>query len=453
MTEKELLVLVVDDEESLREILSMRVESWGYRACSAATAGEAEELIRERDPDVVLADLVLPDKSGLELLEGLTGRDDRRQVILMTAHGSVDRAVDAMKAGAMDFLTKPLDADKVRSLLDAAAEEVELQGRARELEDSLEEEAGLGPMVGASDRMSELFETVQVLAESDASAFVTGESGTGKELVARTVHGLSARAEKPFVAVNASAIPEGLIESELFGHEEGAFTGATDSRRGCFEQADGGTLLLDEITEMPLDLQPKLLRVLEEESARRVGGEEEISFDVRILAATNRDPAEAVQEGDLREDLFYRLNVFRVSVPPLRQRLDDLPLLAQHFVRTFNDKHGTKVRGLRPETLELLADYPWPGNVRELRNVVERATIVAESGWIDPGDLPPYVAEGRDGAEPRLEIPVGTSIEDAERELILRTLEHVDHNKAEAARRLGVDPKTVRNKLKRYGKM
>lgn len=453
MAGKDLLVLVVDDEESLREVLSMRVESWGYRTCTAATAEEAEELIREDDPDVVLADVVLPDKSGLELLEGLTGRDDRRQIVLMTAHGSVDRAVDAMKAGAMDFLTKPLDADKVRSLLEAAAEEVELQGRARELEDSLEEEAGLGPMVGASDRMSELFETVQVLAESDASAFVTGESGTGKELVARTVHALSARAEGPFVAVNASAIPEGLIESELFGHEEGAFTGATDSRRGCFEQADGGTLLLDEITEMPLSLQPKLLRVLEEESARRVGGEEEITFDVRILAATNRDPAEAVEEGTLREDLFYRLNVFRVSVPPLRQRPDDIPLLAQHFVRTFNEKHGTGVRGVRPEALELLADYPWPGNVRELRNVVERATIVAESGWIDPGDLPPYVAEGREGTEPRLEIPVGTSIEDAERELILRTLEHVDHNKAEAARRLGVDPKTVRNKLKRYGEM
>ncbi len=453
MTEKDLLVLVVDDEESLREALSMRVESWGYRTCTAATAAEAGELIRERDPDVVLADVVLPDRSGIELLEGLTGHDERRQVILMTAHGSIDRAVDAMKAGAMDFLTKPLDADKVRSLLEAAAEEVELQGRARQLEDSLEGEAGLGRLVGASDRMQELFETVRVLAESDASAFITGESGTGKEMVARTVHDLSARADGPFVALNASAIPEGLIESELFGHEEGAFTGATETRRGCFERADGGTLLLDEITEMPLSLQPKLLRVLEEDSARRVGGEEEVDFDVRILAATNRDPGEAVEGGDLREDLFYRLNVFRVSVPPLHQRSGDVPLLAQHFVRVFNEKHGTGVRGVRPEALELLADYPWPGNVRELRNVIERATIVAGSGWIDAQDLPPYVAEGREGGEPRLEIPVGTSIEDAERELILRTLEHVDNNKAEAARRLGVDPKTVRNKLKRYGEM
>ncbi len=453
MTGEELLVLVVDDEPSIREALSMRVESWGYRACTAATAGEAAETIRERDPDVVLADVVLPDASGLELLEGLSGRDERRQIILMTAHGSVDRAVDAMKAGAMDFLTKPLDADQVRSLLEAAAEEVELQGRVRRIEDSLEEEAGLGRLVGASGRMRELFETVQVLSESDASAFITGESGTGKELVARTVHDLSARADGPFVAVNASAIPEGLIESELFGHEEGAFTGATDTRRGCFEQADGGTLLLDEITEMPLQLQPKLLRVLEEESARRVGGEEEIRFDVRILAATNSDPAEAVEDGELREDLFYRLNVFRVSVPPLRQRPEDIPLLAQHFVRTFNEKHGTEVRGVRPGALDRLSDYPWPGNVRELRNVIERATIVAASGWIDAQDLPPYVAEGRERGEPSVEIPVGTSIEDAERELILRTLEHVDNNKAEAARRLGVDPKTVRNKLKRYGEM
>jgi len=445
-----LSVLVVDDEPAVREVLSMRIESWGYEISTAADVDQARQRVEEHDPDIVITDVVLPDGSGLDLLRGLSEQEHGRLVLLITAHGSVDQAVEAMKAGARDFLTKPLDYAKLRSILDSAGDEFRLRTSIRELEDRLDLGAGLGGLIGASDRMAEVFKLVKLLASSDASTLITGPSGTGKEVVARTIHDLSSRSEAPFVAVNAAAIPEGLIESELFGHEKGAFTGASRSRPGCFEQADHGTLFLDEIAEMPIELQPKLLRILEEGSARRLGGSREIHFDVRVLAATNRDPSEAIERGELREDLYYRLNVFTVSVPPLATRHGDIPLLAQHFVRRFNDKHGTTVRGLSGSARELLLGYPWPGNVRELRNVVERATIVANSGWIEPNHLPPYLQDSRDEGSPRLVIPVGTTAAEAEKLLILRTLEHVGNNKAEAARQLELDVKTIRNKLKAY---
>ncbi len=448
--ESHLSVLVVDDEPAVREVLSMRIESWGFDVATAADLDQARQRVSEVDPDIVISDVVLPDGSGLDLLRGLRADDDGRLILLITAHGSIDQAVEAMKAGARDFLTKPLDYAKLRSILDAATDEVRLRSTIRELEARLDGGAGLGGLIGESERMSEVFGLVKLLASSDAAALITGPSGTGKEVVARTIHELSSRSEQPFVAVNAAAIPEGLIESELFGHEKGAFTGASRSRPGCFEQADGGTLFLDEIAEMPIELQPKLLRILEEGSARRLGGSREIRFDVRVLAATNRDPGVAVERAELREDLYYRLNVFTVNVPPLERRRGDIPLLAQHFLRRFNDKHGTSVRGLGSAARELLLAYPWPGNVRELRNVVERATIVAGSGWIEPSHLPPYLHDARDEGSPRVVIPVGTTAAEAERRLILRTLEHVGNNKAEAARQLELDVKTIRNKLKAY---
>ena len=289
-----------------------------------------------------------------------------------------------------------------------------------------------------------------MLAENEASALITGESGTGKEVVAQAIHRMSGRANRPFVAVNAAALPESLIESELFGHEKGAFTGADRARAGCFEQADGGTLFLDEIGEMPISLQPKLLRILEEGRARRLGGSQELTFDVRVLAATNRDPLEAVRQGNLREDLYYRLNVFEVNIPPLRERAEDIPLLAQHFIGEFNRKHDTSVEGVRKSARDLLAAYTWAGNVRELRNVMERAVILAGRGLIEPSHLPPYLRKGSAPAEPTIVLPVGTPAAEAEKHLILRTLEHVGQNKAEAARRLGLDVKTIRNKLKSY---
>lgn len=443
-------VLVVDDEPTVREVLSMRIGDWGFQVQTAADAEGARRSLEKSPPDIVISDLVLPESSGLQLLRQLKSGDPGRPVILITAHGSIDDAVEAMKVGATDFLTKPLDYAKLRALLDEAREEVRLRRQVRDVERRLDSDAGLGFLVGDSEPMREVYETIELLAGSDASAIITGESGTGKELVARTLHSIGARADGPFVAVNAAAIPDGLMESEIFGHEKGAFTGAHRARPGCFEQADGGTLLLDEIAEMPPALQPKLLRILEEGKARRLGGSREVSFSVRVLAATNRDTELAVEEGRLREDLFYRLNVFRVEMPPLREHPADIPLLAQHFIRIFNDKHGTSVEGLREETRGLLEAALWSGNVRELRNVLERAAIVARDGWIEPSHLPPYLRGGERAPESTLTIPVGTTAEEAEKRLILRTLEHVGNNKAEAARRLGLDPKTIRNKLKKW---
>ncbi len=444
------LVLVVEDDETLQEILGLRIRDWGFETHTAATLEEATGLLGEHDFDVVVADLVLPDAEGLDLLDALEDADRSRPVILITAHGSVDLAVEAMKRGATDFLTKPLDFDKLRALVEAAESENELRTRIRSLEEELESGAGLGLLVGTSEPMQEVYRLVELLAGNDASAILTGESGTGKEVVARTVHRLSERADGPFVALNAAAIPEGLVESELFGHEKGAFTGATESRPGCFENADGGILLLDEISEMPTSLQPKLLRVLEDGRVRRVGGSREKQFDVRVLAATNRDLEEAVEEGQLREDLFYRLNVFEVHLPPLRERRSDIPLLVQHFVRSFNEKHELAVEGFRDAALERLSGYRWPGNVRELRNVVERAVIVAGQGMVGADDLPPYLDDSEEDGRPRVVVPIGTTAREAEKELILKTLEHVDNNKAEAARQLDLDPKTIRNKLKRW---
>jgi DNA-binding NtrC family response regulator len=445
-----LKVLVVDDEPALREVLSLRIDTWGYRVVTAGDAFEAERLLHEAEPDIVLSDVRMPQVTGLELLRRLKGRDAARPVILMTAHGSIDTAVEAMKEGAQDFLTKPLDYTKLHVLLETAASDLRRRREVQGLESSLDEGGGFGLLIGRSRPMQELYATLEVLAASDASALITGESGTGKEVVARTIHELSARRGAPFVAVNSAAIPEGLIESELFGHERGAFTGAVRMREGCFEQADRGTLFLDEIAEMPIALQPKLLRILEDGCVRRLGGSKEIPFDVRVLAATNRPPSVAVEEGSLREDLFYRLNVFELVVPPLRERIDDLPLLTQHFIREFNRKHGMEVAGLRDESRALLEAYPWPGNVRELRNVLERAVIVARSGWVEPSHLPPYFRSAGP-SRPTLQVPLGTSAAEAERTLILKTLEHVGNNKAEAARRLGLDVKTIRNKLKGYG--
>jgi len=452
MADETHLVLVVDDEPAILEILAMRIESWGFEVCTAGNAGEARTLFQERDPDLVVSDVVLPDGSGLDLLQEIQASRPR-PVILVTAHGTVDAAVEALKAGARDFLTKPLDYGNLEALLEDAREELRGRDRVRSLESRLEEGGGPGSLVGASEAMDEVFHLVELVASKDASAIITGESGTGKEVVARTIHDLSRRESGPFVAVNAAAIPENLVESELFGHEKGAFTGATRSRPGCFERADGGTLLLDEIVEMPVALQPKLLRVLEEQKTRRVGGDREVEFDVRILAATNRDVQDAVDEGVLREDLYYRLAVFNIELPPLRDRGQDIPLLAQHFVGVFNEKHDTRIEGVGSEALEHLTGYAWPGNVRELRNVLERAAIVAGEGWIEPSHLPPYVTGRRRSTDPKVVLPMGISAAEAEKRLILKTLEHVDNNKAEAARRLGLNVKTIRNKLKAWGMM
>ncbi len=452
-----LSILVIDDEPALREVLSLRIAGWGHDVRAVGDAAEAEREIERRRPDLVLCDLVLPGSSGMELLKRIKRQDDRLPVVMITAHGNVDGAVEAMKAGATDFLTKPLDYPSLFALLAATAGDVRRgqEGRSldAQLDAQLSRQSGAGGMLGQSRAMRQVHRTIESLASSDASAILTGESGTGKEVAARAIHMASARRDKPFIAINTAAIPEGLVESEVFGHEQGAFTGATRARPGVFEMADGGTLFLDEIAEMPIALQPKLLRVLEEGSARRLGGSRDISFDVRVLAATNRPPAQAIREGKLREDLYYRLTVFELTLPPLRDRIEDVALLSQHFVREFGRKHGMDVDGVGDAAREMLERHPWPGNVRELRNVIERATIVARTGWIEPRHLPPYLQMLRQGTgQSTLTVPAGTTLAEAERMLILQTLERVGNNKAEAARQLGLDVKTIRNKLRTYGR-
>jgi DNA-binding NtrC family response regulator len=450
MDDVRLNVLVVDDEPALREVLSLRIADWGHDVRAVEDVAAAEREIDRSRPDIVLCDLVLPGGSGMELLKRIKRHDEKLPVVMMTAHGNIDGAVEAMKAGAADFLTKPLDHNALFALLTVLAEEHRASRVRRTLNERLDGQRS-GGLVGQSRVMRAFSRTIESLAQSDASAILTGESGTGKEVAARTVHALSARADKPFVAINAAAIPEGLVESEVFGHEQGAFTGATRSRPGVFELANGGTLFLDEIAEMPIALQPKLLRVLEDGQARRLGGSRDVKFDVRVLAATNRPPAQAIREGRLREDLYYRLSVFELTLPPLRERPDDIALLAQHFVREMGRKHSVDVEGVGDAAREMLERHAWPGNVRELRNVIERATIVARSGWIEPRHLPPYLQVLREGASPTLVLPAGTTLAEAERLLILQTLERVGNNKAEAARQLGLDVKTIRNKLRAYG--
>jgi len=446
-------VLVVDDEPALREVLSLRITDWGHDVRAVADAATAERELEARVPDVVLCDLVLPGSSGMALLARIKERDQRLPVVMMTAHGNIDGAVEAMKQGATDFLTKPLDHQMLRALLDATASDLRRVRANRSLDAQLDQDDNSSGIVGRTRAMRELRRNVELLASSDASAIITGESGTGKEVVARAIHAASARRAKPFVAVNAAAIPEGLIESEVFGHEQGAFTGATRARPGCFEMAEGGTLFLDEIAEMPIALQPKLLRVLEGGRARRLGGSRDVRFDVRVLAATNRSASQAIRDGRLREDLFYRLNVFELVIPPLRDRVEDIALLAQHFVREFSRKHQLHIDGVSDAARELLVAHAWPGNVRELRNVIERAVIVARAngGWIERRHLPPYLQAIHPGAHPTLTLPAGTTLAEAERRLILQTLERVGDNKAEAARQLGLDVKTIRNKLRGYG--
>ncbi len=451
MADQAMRILVVDDEPAMREVVEMRLSEWGYGVLLASSGAEARLLAERERPDAVISDVVLPELSGLELLQSLKAGDRDRPVILITAYGTIDEAVEAMKLGAHDFLTKPLDYAKLRATLAALAKEIDRRGQVRKLDSALEKGAGLAGLVGRSPKMREVFRLVEAVAASDASVIVCGESGTGKELVARAVHDLSHRAHGPFVAVNVAAIPEGLAESELFGHEKGAFSGAVAARPGCFELASTGTLFLDEITEMPAALQTKLLRVLEGGTVRRVGGSREIHFDVRVIAATNRDPQHAVEHGALRHDLYYRLNVFTLTLPPLREREADGLLLAQHFVRQFNTKHGTQVEGVGREAERLMRGYGWPGNVRELRNVIERAVILARSGWIEVHHLPAFLQGGGDEPGDTIVIPAGVTAAEAERVLILDTLKRVGNNKAEAARQLGMDVKTVRNKLKAYG--
>jgi DNA-binding NtrC family response regulator len=441
--------LVVDDDPDVQEILQICLKQWGFDVAVASDGEEGGKLTDSYDPDIVLSDVMMPDISGIELLQSLQANDSTRPVILMTGYSTVDMAVEAMKEGARDFLTKPLDYPKLKSILEAVQKELKAIKQSRKLSSQLTR-TGCKPLVGASKPMKELDALIRSVSGSDASALIYGESGTGKEVVARCLHDYGKPAAGPFIALNMAAIPKELIESELFGHAKGAFTGATEERPGCFELADKGTLFLDEIAEMPVDLQTRLLRVLEDSKIRRLGSSDEFEVDVRIIAATNQRPKLAVEKGALREDLYFRLNVISFALPPLRERKEDIPLLVQHFIEEFNRKHDLKVEAVRDEAMRLLKRYSWPGNVRELKNAIERSVIVARgSSWIEIHDLPPYVQNP--AKEDVLVLPPDVTTARAQKELLLKALEKAGQNKTEAARELGVDVRTLSNMLRAFG--
>jgi len=448
-------VLIVEDEENERTGLAELIRAWGYQTETAVDGADGWTKVESWGPAIVLTDLKMPRMDGMQLLEQIAAAPQQVAVILLTALGSIDAAVTAMKHGAFDFIEKPVNPTRLRNILQNAAR---LRGAERELEASrrrLRDVGVLGSLVGSSKVMQEIFRLIEMVSPSTASVLITGDSGTGKELVARTIHSLSARKGRPFVAINCAAIPETLIESEVFGHEKGAFTGAFERRTGCFELAEGGTLLLDEIGEMPIGTQAKLLRVLEDRKLRRLGAKSETAVDVRVLAATNKPPEEAVARGELRNDLYYRLNVFNIHMPPLREHIEDMPDLVLALLADMNEKHDRSVVGVSDAVMSAFRAHAWPGNVRELRNTLERAVILCGGPTIEPKHLPPGfgrlvqripVQEGQS-----IQLGVGTTVDEAERLLILKTLESTHNNKTKAAEILGISLKTLHNKLKEYG--
>src|SRR5512135_3382312 len=420
-------VLIVEDEENERSGLAELVTSWNFRVETARDGAEGLEKAIQWAPSIVITDLKMPRMGGIELLGRLAEQAQTIAVILVTAQGTIDSAVQAMRMGAYDYITKPIDTNRLRTILGNASAllgtRAELEATRRRLRDS----GSLGRLSGASRKMQEIFRLIEMVAPSTASVLITGASGTGKELVARTIHELSPRKDRPFVAINCAAIPDTLIESEIFGHEKGAFTGALERRTGCFELAEGGTLLLDEIGEMPFPTQAKLLRVLEDRTLRRLGSKVETPVDVRVLASTNKIPEEAVAKGELRNDLFYRLNVFNIQMPPLREHKLDIPDLVHALLKEMSAKHNRQVRTVADPVMQIFQQHSWPGNVRELRNTLERAVIVCESGLIEQRHLPP----GFGNVIPRpivseanaVRVSVGTTVDEAEKQLILKTLE------------------------------
>jgi len=448
-------VLIVEDEENERTGLAELVTAWGYRAETARDGAEGLEKVSTWSPAIIVTDLKMPRMGGLELLERVSAEKQTIAVIVVTAQGTIDSAVQAMRMGAYDYITKPIDTNRLRTILQNASAllgaRTELEVTRRKLRDA----GSLGSLIGPSKKMQEIFRLIEMVAPSTASVLITGASGTGKELVARTVHELSPRRNKPFVPINCAAIPETLIESEIFGHEKGAFTGALERRTGCFELAEGGTLLLDEIGEMPVATQAKLLRVLEDRKLRRLGSKVETTIDVRVLAATNKVPEEAVARGELRNDLYYRLNVFNIHMPPLRDHKEDIPELVQSLLVDMSAKHGRKVAAVSEAVLNAFKAHSWPGNVREMRNTLERAVIVCDTAVVETKHLPPDFGKTLvrpsfdDGDGVRL--GVGTTVGEAEKMLILKTLESTNNNKTRAAEILGISLKTLHNKLKEYG--
>lgn len=446
-------ILVVDDDDAHRGMLRMMLKTWGYQVEEAADGDEAVEKVREKAFDAVLTDVRMGRVDGIEAMKGILSFNPSMPVILMTAYSSVETAVDALRVGACDYLIKPLDFDALRQTLKRAIEQSSLGVENRELRRQFLEENESPEILGRSQAITNMLAMIRTVAPTEATVLVTGESGTGKELVARALHSQSLRKDEPLVTVNCAALAETLLESELFGHEKGAFTGADKRREGRFKQADRGTLFLDEIGEMPFSVQAKLLRALQEGEVQRVGSDRSEHVDVRVIAATNRDLKKEVEERRFREDLYFRLNVISFEVPPLRQRAEDIPLLATHFLTLYAERNHKSVKGFAPQCMDMLLHYDWPGNVRELQNAVERAVILCQGDLVTSEVLPASIT-ARAGelmknaeAAPSL---AGLPLEEVERRAIEETLRETGDNKSAAARKLGITRATLHKKLRKY---
>jgi len=443
-------ILIVDDEAIVRDFILEVLIRMGYAPLAVESGEKALEYLRRSEFDIVITDMKMPGITGIDILKQTLELWPDCRVIIITAFGTIEQAVGAMKMGAHDYITKPVSPDHIEMVISKALEYKTLKLENRILRREISEKYSFENIIGKASAMKRVFDLIQRASPADSTILISGESGTGKELVAKAIHYNSARAGGPFIKMNCAALPEGLIESELFGHEKGAFTGAIRATRGRFELADSGTLLLDEISEIPPSLQAKLLRVLQEKEFERIGSGQTIKTNVRVIATSNRDLKEEVAKGSFRDDLFYRLNVIPIELPPLRQRQEDLPLLCEYFLNKYAQKLGIPAKSLTEKTIELLMAYKWPGNVRELENVIERATVISKNQELKPSDLPPEIAAGMPDI-PRGGMEVGITIDNAEKMLILKTLKAQGGNKTKAAEVLGISTRTLRNKLQEYG--
>lgn len=448
-------ILVVDDDRAHRTMLRTLLDGWGFSVEEADDGARSIERVQEKSYDLILMDVRMVEVSGLEALGEIKKINPAIPVIIMTAYSSVDTAVEALKKGAYDYLGKPLDFDELKLAIERAMDHSWLKEENRALKERLGAGFNTGDIIGRSRVMLELLDTVALVAPTEATVLITGESGSGKELIAGAIHSNSPRREKPFIQVNCAAITETLLESELFGHERGAFTGADRRREGRFRMAHGGSIFLDEVSEMSVAMQAKVLRVLQEKEIQRVGGEEVLKVDVRVMAATNKDLKKEIEAGVFREDLYYRLNVVILAVPALRERTEDIPLLAQHFLETFAEKNRKQIKGFTPQAMDRLVRYSWPGNVRELMNAVERGVILCRGEYISERDFPLSVSEAEvsESEVASEKLPADLPLEEVEKVTILNTLESTGGNKSEAARRLGITRRTLHKKLKKYGVM
>lgn len=443
-------IVVVDDELNIRGALVTLLEKKHYLVRGAGSAEEALEQLETATADLVLTDLKMPGMGGMEFLRRLKQKWPDTEVLVMTAFGSIDTAVEAMRCGAYDYITKPIDRERFAVVVEKVLERHALAFENRQLKDRLQARTRFAQMIGESEPMQRVYSLVDMVADSDVTVLLTGESGTGKELVARAIHHKSRRSAGPFVTLNCGALPENLFESELFGYEKGAFTGASTNKMGRFELADGGTLLLDEVGELSLKSQVDFLRVLETKEFRRLGGTKIVKVDTRIVAATNRNMEEAVKEGDFREDLYYRLNVVPIHLPTLRERKDDIPLLADRFMDEFSTQHHRDPKEISPDAMQLLRLYAWPGNIRQLRNLIERLVITVKHPLIEPEHLPEEIQVSREDARTMV-VSLGSPLKDIEREAIRRTLTEVTNHREKAAKLLGISLRALQYKIKEYG--